>query len=233
MAGSALDSNGMNIHSLRVASPATRRDAADKREAILEAALGLFAERGFHGTPVPLVAEVAGVGAGTLYRYFDSKEALVNALYQRCKAAMGEAILTAFPVDAPPRKQFHELWSRLSAFARENATALAFLELHHHGPYLDEKSRAMDEVMLGPARAFVERAQAQGEVKPYLPDLLIAVVFGSFVGVVKGCRERAIELSPEVLDAAEQCAWDAIRRLRSSQVSPPRPVRGRLFFGPK
>ncbi|MEI2764091.1 MAG: TetR/AcrR family transcriptional regulator [Dermatophilaceae bacterium] len=126
---------------------------------------------GSRGTPVPLVAEVAGVGAGTLYRYFDSKEALVNALYQRCrsKAAMGEAILTAFPVDAPPRKQFHELWSRLSAFARENATALAFLELHHHGPYLDEKSRAMDEVMLGPARAFVERAQAQGEVKPYLP----------------------------------------------------------------
>ena len=49
---------------------------ADKREAILQAALELFAERGFHGTSVPSVAERAGVGAGTIYRHFESKEAL-------------------------------------------------------------------------------------------------------------------------------------------------------------
>ena len=45
-----------------------------KREAILRAALELFAERTFDGTPVPLIAERADVGAGTIYRYFASKE---------------------------------------------------------------------------------------------------------------------------------------------------------------
>lgn len=50
--------------------------AADKREAILAAALDLFAERTFEGTPVPLIAERAGVATGTIYRYFESKETL-------------------------------------------------------------------------------------------------------------------------------------------------------------
>src|SRR5262245_31156210 len=84
----------------------------DKREAILSAALELFAERGFHGTAVPLVAEKAGVGAGTIYRYFESKEALVNALFQQWKEAIGSAVLTDFPFQSPVREQFHAFFSR-------------------------------------------------------------------------------------------------------------------------
>src|SRR5262245_20911865 len=60
----------MNIHSLM----ATRFAELDKEEAILNAALELFVERGFHGTTVPSVAERAGVAPGTIYHYFASKE---------------------------------------------------------------------------------------------------------------------------------------------------------------
>ena len=73
----------MSARALHTTNRAANAD--ERREAILAAALELFSERGFHGTAVPLVAEKAGVGAGTLYRYFESKEALVNALYQRWK----------------------------------------------------------------------------------------------------------------------------------------------------
>ena len=63
----------------------SRRDLAakEKHQKILSAALELFANRGFHGTAVPDVAKLAGVGAGTIYRYFENKEALVNAVYHR------------------------------------------------------------------------------------------------------------------------------------------------------
>lgn len=54
-----------------------------KRELIMNAALALFVERGFDGTTVPMISEKAGVGAGTIYRYFENKEALVNSLYQK------------------------------------------------------------------------------------------------------------------------------------------------------
>lgn len=193
-------------------SPERDADPGGKREAILGAALVLFAERGFHGTAVPLVAERAGVGAGTVYRYFESKEALVNALFQEWKAALGRALLQDFPATAPPRQQFHVFWHKLCRFGLEHPLALAFLELHHHAPYLDERSRAMDEAVLGPARALIEAAQQQLAVKPLAADLLIAVVHGIFIGVVKAARQGLLALDAETLDRAEECAWEAVRR---------------------
>jgi len=67
----------------------------DKRAAIMTSALSLFAERGYANTPVPMVAELAGVATGSLYRYFSGKEALVNALYQQGKLAMAAALPVA------------------------------------------------------------------------------------------------------------------------------------------
>ncbi|HEY4124317.1 MAG TPA: helix-turn-helix domain-containing protein, partial [Rhizomicrobium sp.] len=52
----------------------------DKRERLLDAALELFELRGFDGVAVPEIAHMAGVATGTIYRYFETKEALVNAL---------------------------------------------------------------------------------------------------------------------------------------------------------
>ena len=42
-----------------------------------------FAERGYDGTTIPMIAEKAKVGAGTIYRYFENKEALVNSLFSK------------------------------------------------------------------------------------------------------------------------------------------------------
>src|SRR3954452_16496739 len=110
----------MNIHS----GTAMASEEA-KSEAILKAALELFVERGFHGTPVPLIAERAGVGAGTIYRSFPSKEALVNALYQRWKQAIVDKMVTDFPVDRPAREQFRVIWERMADFALAHPAELS------------------------------------------------------------------------------------------------------------
>ncbi len=183
----------------------------DKREAILAAALELFAERGFHGTVVPDVAERAGVGAGTLYRYFESKEALVNALFQKWKGALLGILLNDFPMDAGPRQQFHEFWVRLGRFAADHPQAFAFLELHHHGAYLNEESRRMEEDGLQLLRSFVQQAQAQQAMKPVPAELLMALVYGAFTGLLKGCLLGYLQLTPEHLAQAEQVMWEAIR----------------------
>ena len=60
---------------------ATIGASPDKREAILAAALRLIARLGLHAAPMSAVAREAGVAAGTLYLYFPSKDAMINALY--------------------------------------------------------------------------------------------------------------------------------------------------------
>lgn len=190
-----------------------KRDASEKRQAILDAALELFAERGFHGTAVPLVAERAGVGAGTLYRYFESKEALVNALYRHWKVALASSLLEGLPVDQPPRAMFSECYRRLCAFAVNQPRAFNFLELHHHERYLDAESRACDALVLGPIRAFAEQAQRARALKELAPELLIAIVYGAIVGLVRAAEGRHLPMPlEEALRQAEPVVWEAIRR---------------------
>jgi AcrR family transcriptional regulator len=188
-----------------------REPVPDKRAAILAAALELFAERGFHGTTVPEVAAKAGVGAGTLYRYFESKEALVNALYQHWKGAYARLLMTDLPLGGPHRVVFQEIWRRMGMFARKHTKAMDFLELHHHGSYLDETSRQVEWSLLDPIREFVKDAQRQRILKKGSPEVLMSVVYGAFVGLVRAASSGYLELTPKVLEEAETCVWEAVR----------------------
>jgi AcrR family transcriptional regulator len=183
----------------------------DKAEAILAAALELFVERGFHGTSVPSVAERAGVAAGTIYHYFTSKEALVNALYQRWKSEISSRIVNDFPFDRPVREQFRSIWGRMADFALAHRKELAFLELHHHGSYLDETSKGIERRVTEFGIAMVSRAQAAQTLKALPPELLVELVNGAFLGVFRAAVEGRLPLTREMLMQAEQCCWEAVR----------------------
>lgn len=182
----------------------------DKKEAILEAALELFADRGFHGTAVPAIAERAQVAAGTIYRYFESKEALVNALYQRFKSLLGASLISDFPFADPPRAQFHHFFQRSIQFALKEPLAFKFLEGHHHAPYLDPTSRALEENVLAPARTFFEQTERLKVTRKAQPEVLGAIVWGGIVGLVRASWEGRLELTPAAIEAAEESLWDAI-----------------------
>jgi TetR/AcrR family transcriptional regulator, repressor of fatR-cypB operon len=66
----------MNEHSvMRYTAQANLKSRIDA------AALHLFAERGADATPMPMIAECAGVAVGSLYRYYANKDELVARLY--------------------------------------------------------------------------------------------------------------------------------------------------------
>ena len=183
----------------------------DKAEAILAAALDLFVERGFHGTSVPSVADKAGVASGTIYHYFDSKEALVNAVFQRWKQAMVAEMLRDFPFQGSAREQFRAVWDRMAAFALAHPREFAFVELHQHGAYLDTQSRAIEHQILDFGVQMVIRAQEAHALKPLAPALLMELSIGAFRGVFHAALDGRLPLTRETLMAAEQCAWEAVR----------------------
>ena len=185
-------------------------ERADRHESILEAALQCFVERGFHGTAIPQIAERAGIAAGTIYHYFDSKEALVNALYRTWKGTVAQRVFTAFPQTAPVREQFRIMWHEMVAFARAAPEAFAFIELHNHASYLDGESLAIDRTVKDFTASVIARAQRDGLVKPLDARVLMELVFGAFVGMMRAHWEGRITLTDDVIAAAEQACWDAV-----------------------
>jgi AcrR family transcriptional regulator len=159
---------------------------------------------------MPQIAEKAGVAAGTIYHYFDSKEVLVNTLYRTWKAVVADRVFKAFPQGAPVREQFRVMWHEMIAFAMEQPTAFAFIELHNHASYLDDESRAIDRNLKDFARGVIQFAQAQGLLKPLDATVLMELVFGAFVGMMRAKWEGRVELSESVIAQAEAACWDTI-----------------------
>jgi AcrR family transcriptional regulator len=189
-----------------------------RKEDILDAALTLFAERGFHGASIPEIAAAAGIAPASLYRHVASKEQLVNEVYRNAKALLATALFSAVPAatvgTAPLREQFHQLWWALVRFARTEPRAFAFLELHHHGDYLDAESRAVELRVLAPIAQVVERGRAAGVLKSQPAPALIVTVWGAFVGMVRAARAGYFTLDDDVCRAVEHTSWDAIAQGR-------------------
>ena len=213
----------MNFHSCAMVhppAPARRspaRSAAphagrSKRDAVVRAALDLFAERSFDGTPVPLVAERAGVGAGTVYRYFASKQVLGNVVYRECKAALRGALVDAVPPGLPPRERFGHMWRGLARFAAEHPAAFRFLELQHHDDYLDDASRAASAELAERVADFVRSAQAAGAVRAGPAEVLIALALGAFVGLAREAAQDRLALDAGTVVRSEEAVWALLAR---------------------
>jgi AcrR family transcriptional regulator len=189
-------------------APESRRNALESR--VIEAALELFAERGYHGTSVPSVMERAGIGGGSLYRLFESKEALVNAVFRDAKRRLEVALRDGLRMDGEPRALFDELWTRLAAFAEAQPVAFRFLELQDHTPYLDGASRQQELAVLAPIALGCMDLQRRGVFRQDVSaDVIIAFVWGAFVGLVKAARLGYLKLGQDQIDAARDACWRA------------------------
>lgn len=186
--------------------------AEDKLNRILAAATNLFAKKGYHGTAVPEIASAAGVGAGTIYRYFTNKEALVNAVFIQSKQQLGEYIArdmenaAAFDLQAG----FLQLWQNVSRFATDKPDAFRFLELQDHREYLDRQSRQLERQILAPLRLFAIKGKRDGVIRNLPSMTLVAMVWGAFVGLQKASTQGYVTLSNESLSQAAQASWQLL-----------------------
>jgi len=139
-----------------------RADAARNREKLIDAATALFVES---GTDVSLeaVAKRAGVGIGTLYRHFSTRDALVEAVYRnevaQVSAAAGE-LLAEHPADVA----LAEWVKRFAAYLvtkRGMADALHAMVESRSDCFADSKKQMHDAV-----KALVDAGIADGSIRP-------------------------------------------------------------------
>jgi len=188
----------------------TNQPLDDKRARLLEAALDLFESCGFDGVAVPEIAAKAQVATGTVYRYFATKEALVNALYRHWKSAYNKMVLAPVPEGHSSRETFSLYWRRMMLFARNHPRAVRFMDLHHHASYLDAESREMAGSYARAATEFVSRARDTGAIRDLDPIMVVALMWGASAGLIKFEHQGALKFDTNTSGDMEEALWRAI-----------------------
>jgi AcrR family transcriptional regulator len=175
------------------AAPRKRRtDAQRNRERILAVAKGAFARSGAN-TSLDDVARQAGVGAGTLYRHFPTRDALLEAVYHTevAKLAAAERELSA---KLPPVEALRAWMLLFVDYIAEKHIIAPALNTFVGGPSkLYESSRAQ---ITGAIEALVERAIKSGDIRKDLEafDLLRALIGVSNVASAPDWQQSAKRL---------------------------------------
>ena len=189
-------------------------DKDEKRYAVIHAALDLVAEHGFHGAPMSAVAERADVAAGTIYRYFENKDALILETFRFLGEMLQKVVMQGYPEGGTVRERYLHVGGTLMRYLVASPRELRFIEQFQNSPYGAHRRR---EMMLGKGdRNLILDLFKEGKRDGIVKDLPVPVLFAlAFGPLVQICRDAAfgfITLDERLLvDTVESC-WDAVRR---------------------
>lgn len=167
----------------------------------------LIRERGFHGTTMSLVADHAGVAAGTIYHYFKGKDELIRALYtynsDRIRAVTADAIASG----DSNKERFLNTWLQLYEFYVRNQAVLTFFEQYLNSPYHAGQPSGQ---FRSPLFRLIQQGIAAGEIRAIKPELLLVLVFGGISAAAKlRMSGRARITAADLRDVAE-AMWTGI-----------------------
>jgi len=188
----------------------------DKRDEIVRGALELIAEHGFHGAPMAMIAERAGVGAGTIYRYFESKDVLIAELYRELENRFIPVLMAGYEPEKPIRQRFLHLGMALLRYFIDNPLDFRYLEQFHNSPYGVEFRR--DKLLEGNKgncdvyRELFTEGIAQQVMKDLPLVTLFALAFGPIVAVARDHILGFIALDDALIARIIEACWDAVKR---------------------
>jgi len=175
-----------------------RKKTNETRLAIVRGATEIFSEREFHEVLTDDIAQRLGIGKGTIYRYFGSKEELYLAAIGEGLNGLHAAVTAVLQQDAPlettigvvARTMINYFWHQRDFFVL----------MHRLEAKLKARERAdwqkrRDEVVTM-IRRVIERAAARGEIGRFNARLAVEVLFGMIRSV---CVYRAESDRPEEL----------------------------------
>ena len=183
-----------------------------KRNAVLKATLNLISEHGFHGTSMAMIATEAQVGAGTIYRYFASKDILINELFLEIKEQFTVALLAHDDDTISLKQRFQYIWIALIKQYIAYPTELRFMEQYANSPFLSTDTLRRQNELSAPFTTLLEQGVATGLFRDLPIEVLRAFMYGPALQLAKQHIVGVIELNDSLLAASFEACWAAVAR---------------------
>jgi AcrR family transcriptional regulator len=192
-------------------------DNKGKRQAILIATMELIAEHGFHGAPAVMIAKRAHVATGSIYTYFENKDALINEVYSEIETWVVTSITSDYIQEMPCKERFFHIAKRLLKYMIENPMVFRFIEQFHNSPYgvavrrdmlfADKDKTRRTDIL----NELYEDGKREQVIKDVQLPVFYALAFGSLVNVARDHILGFIELDDPLIDKIVSACWDAVK----------------------
>jgi AcrR family transcriptional regulator len=185
--------------------------AEDKRRLILEAAVRVFARKGYHTCRVGDIAEEAGVAHGLLYHYFRSKDEVLESIFKETWADIIAATRMVEETDEPARERLAGFAKiLLRAWRRDPDLVRVVIREIVRSPDLQKRLPAINESFNAIER-IVARGQQDGEFRTDVDARLASFVFyGALEEILTGWVLGTLPEGDEEIAAAERTVVEIV-----------------------
>lgn len=196
----------MNVHSL----PGV---FMDKRQKILATAEALLAERGLYGLSMKLLADTAGVAAGTIYRYFENKDSLINELYLYITQEGAQTFFKGWSDEQTPEQKYNRLWRNAFDAVLKNPQRLIVIEMLFSQPSLaQEQSALCEDSAFFPLLDFYQQGIDEGRFHNWQVAALITLSFDSAINLAQKVIRKRLTLDEIQINQVRDASWLIIQK---------------------
>lgn len=186
----------------------TQSISFDKQEAILSAALGLFIEYGFHGTPTSKIAREAGVAHGTLFHYFKTKDELIVTLYNSIQEGFTVYLSEQTKPSTSVVDRFKDLFYHSVQWAVDYKYEFYFTQQFRHSPYFKQLGA---EPILQPSlfQSLYIEAIKDNLFKPLTVGLISSLCVNQIIGTYEYLiqSDLSVEKQKETINEIAELTW--------------------------
>lgn len=192
-----------------------------KRQLIIAAAIEVVASEGLRKATTAAIADRAGLGEGTLYRYFKNKEELFLCGAEQAGVTISEALLENYDPGYPVYTQYVRLCNDFLLCGLKNPHLFQYLEQYRNAPqgadfnrhlYSEIEQAKGRKFAYYPLNAILQEARKQEIVKNYPLQVLASLTTGPLIFILRDAVQELLPLDNVTISGVAKACWDSIRR---------------------
>ena len=190
----------------------------DKRTQILNAAESILAQHGFYAFSMHHLAETAGVAAGTIYRYFENKEALMDALQVFIRKEAANDVFTGWQDSFTAKQKYDLMWNNVFDAVLANPKRLIVIEMLHCVPNINQAQiTLLDDIAFKRLIDFYQQGVTTARFLDWQLLALMAVSFDTSINLAKRIIRNELTFDQQQLDQVREASWAIIQNPNFNQ----------------
>lgn len=184
----------------------------NKKQKIINTAIKLFVKNGVHNTSMQALAKKAGVATGSIYNYFDSKDALIVDVFYSIADESTAFVTKHYDVTGSVKERFCYLLEQKIRFNVNNPNKFRFMSMCVYEPIVMRTVQDADSCNNSPLAAVITDGKAEGIIKDLPLEDLFYHFFGGIASLVEWRLFNRQQISDSDIANMIAMSWDAISK---------------------